>query len=746
MLEFKPSVDKHGRWSVKVQRVDKDGNFVKDEDARWHSTSPAPRDLAEVLGKPEMKPRRAPAAKSAPDVQEPKTRKPRAADVAPNGIKVGDRVMVAPSGKGPQRDPYEASVMEIEVDAAPAYGGTAFKVAADDAKPDGRGTGWVGIDRVSAVAANAEPVAGAEAKPKIDAAAIEDFGETLHGARKHYAAAYAERMRQAYELDLATTPLSKSWPEPDYQKLLDSGAEPFSVAWVLARAKQLLSDLTPKKLKDAQRPSWLAALATRHLTELGADYFTNINHYSDYLAEMQADRNLLQGEAEVVAEAARKWVSKNKAESQQLFDLMHDATVDGVDPSKAYQPLMFKMPGQKGQFQVTKKNIKHAIDVKKQQMKERSGDSKVNMINEIKALEAMGYAEPRRQKQYVPLVERWNQLPAEAQSIYKQFRDSYRQRSDAMEDALAQRIEDLSGDGVSEAQRRKLVQRMREQFESARLQGVYFPLQRFGQHYVSAEKDDTNTFMMFQTLNELERAVKDLKAKGWTITAQGKKGDKTSAKDAPSGTFVADVIQQLRQSHVSDKVQDEIYQLYLEALPELSMRKHSIHRKGIPGFDPDAVRAFAYNMHHGCRDRVPRLPCRGPWPQRSRGAAAGAGQQAHRCQHCRPCRVGLPVDPRRRPRARGAGAVQPSARAGSRTDGRRAQKRLGGHPAGRRGPHHAWCRDHVAQGLEGHDQGRAVRNAGGQYLARRSCARGCESMAGAAAGCRLQPSRGGGAV
>lgn len=368
---------------------------------------------------------------------------------------------------------------------------------------------------------------------------------------------------------------------------------------LLARAKQFLAGLTFKKLKDAQRPTWLGALATRHLTELGADYFQNINHYSDYLANMQADRNQLQGEAEVVAEAARKWVGKNKAEAQQLFDLMHDATVDGVDPSKAYQPLMFKMPGQTGQFQVTKKNIKRAIEVKKQQMRERSGDSKANMINEIKALEAMGYAEPRRQKQYVPLVERWNQLSPEAQDIYKQFRDAYRQRSDAMEEALAQRIEDLSGDGVSEAQRRKLVQRMREQFESARLQGVYFPLQRFGQHYVSAEKDDTNTFMMFQTLNELERAVTDLKAKGWTITAQGKKGDKTSAKDAPSGTFVADVIQQLRQSHVSDKVQDEIYQLYLEALPELSMRKHSIHRKGIPGFDPDAVRAFAYNMHHG---------------------------------------------------------------------------------------------------------------------------------------------------
>ncbi len=1198
VLEFKPSVEKHGHWSVKVQRVDKDGNFIKDEDARWHSTSPPPRDLAEVLGKPELKPRKAAAAKPAAGASgaKPKAALPRAADVAPNGIKVGDRVSVAPSGTGPQRDPYEATVTEIEVNAAPVYGGTAFKVASDDAKSDGRGTGWVAIDRVSPASAPAlplaankkatrgkpasppkEPVAeesgpqlfslpadatdspafkrwfadsqvvGTDGRPQlvfhgtaeefntfskqrsgqatghataplghfftpnrrlaeryaenasdgvpadervvdahlrienpyvmpldeaqsldspeasaafqaylqrqgfdgihipaaetwiafrpeqiksasenrgtfeltnpdirfsrgdtgpglsfdralqlkseltakwgdnapnvvvvrsaedfpasakvdpayrraeglyngsptvwINAGAITNearFGQVLaHEAIGHYGVekvvganewaqivdaidklasagggsaalrsvldsvskrygtvdretfakeaiavmaergirnSFTSRVVAAVRRFLRRLMPSLQWTESDVRDLLsqadgflragqsaterqatvqayafsqgegrsalqpsaeeaksfreqfdkvvdslrtvvppitvgrtppvlralgapdlpitimrdvvrkatngvkhdvpkavirqlpelladpqavfdsradagglavlldakDASGRPVMVAlhlqqqqnrlvvnriasaygrpeeqyrgWtkdgllryvadaknpdlvrlvglqlpvsgspsqgssgrkvlsradvvneapdparlgqlsmpgsgtpdqgssgknlrqepggvqqsdsaaldsdqrlfslpasdalddidaiqkglqgegLLARAKQLLADLTPKKLKDAQRPTWLGALTTRHLTELGADYFKNINHYSDYLAEMQADRNQLQAEAEGVAEAARKWVGQNTAEAQQLFDLMHDTTIDGVDPSKAYQPLMFRMPGQQGQFEVTRKNVAHAIKVKRQQMRERSGDSKANMINEIKALTAMGHAEPRRRRQYAPLVDRWNQLSPEAQGIYAQFRDAYRQRSDAMEEALAQRIEDLAGDGVSQTERQKLVRKLREQFESARLQGVYFPLQRFGQHYVSATKDDTNTFMMFPSLNELERGVEGLKAKGWTVTAHGKKGDQVKAKDAPSGTFVADVIQQLRNAHISDKVQDEIYQLYLEALPELSMRKHSIHRKGIPGFDPDAVRAFAYNMHHG---------------------------------------------------------------------------------------------------------------------------------------------------
>ncbi|MCU1181966.1 PLxRFG domain-containing protein [Stenotrophomonas maltophilia] len=373
---------------------------------------------------------------------------------------------------------------------------------------------------------------------------------------------------------------------------------------VLVRARQKLEDLSLSKVKDTLRPTWLGALATRHLTELGRDYFPTIDRYSDYLAEMQADRNKLQAEADTIAEAARQWASKNKAESRRLFDLMHQATMDGVDPSREYQPLQFRMPGEKGLQEVNRKNVLHAIKVKQQQMRERSGDSKTNIMNEVKALKAMLKAEPRRRRQYAPLVEQWSQLSPEARRFYSQFRDAYRARSDAVEEALVQRIEDLKGGdmvggtALSDSSRRMLVHKVREQFESARLQGVYFPLQRFGKFFVAAEKDGTNTFLMFESQNELDRAVKDLERREWAVTARGMKME-GKATDAPSGTFVADVIDQLRTSRVSDAVQDQVYQLYLQTMPELSMRKHQIHRKSVPGFDPDAVRAFAYNMQHG---------------------------------------------------------------------------------------------------------------------------------------------------
>lgn len=395
-----------------------------------------------------------------------------------------------------------------------------------------------------------------------------------------------------------------SMPPADALADIDAIQQGIQGDGVLARARQKLEDLTPSKVKDTLRSTWLGALATRHLTELGRDYFPTIDRYSDYLAEMQADRNKLQAEAEAIAEPARQWASKNKAESRRLFDLMHQATMDGVDPSREYQPLQFKAPGGQGLQEVNRKNVLHAIKVIQQQMRERSGDTKTNMMNEVKTLKAMLKVEPRRRRQYVPLVEQWSQLSPEAKSFYLQFRDAYRSRSDAVEAALIQRIEDLKGGDlvggqvISDSSRRMLVNKIREQFESARLQGVYFPLQRFGKFFVAAEKGGTSTFLMFESQNELDRAVKDLQAKEWAITARGMKMEGRAA-DAPSGTFVADVIDQLRTAHVSDAVQDQVYQLYLQTMPELSMRKHQIHRKSVPGFDPDAVRAFAYNMQHG---------------------------------------------------------------------------------------------------------------------------------------------------
>lgn len=84
-------------------------------------------------------------------------------------------------------------------------------------------------------AAEAEPTEPKTKKRKVSQKAraeqaepIKDFGEKLEGARKDY----ASKMQAAKDVDIASEPLSKSWPEPDYQKMLDGGIDPWSVAFV----------------------------------------------------------------------------------------------------------------------------------------------------------------------------------------------------------------------------------------------------------------------------------------------------------------------------------------------------------------------------------------------------------------------------------------------------------------------------------------------------------------------------------
>lgn len=83
---------------------------------------------------------------------------------------------------------------------------------------------------------------------------IEDFGERLEGARKHTWAAYRDRMRASAALDLAAEPLARSWPEPDYAKLVASGADTRLVA--LLRA---IRDEVPRKPSDPRHlRRWVA--------------------------------------------------------------------------------------------------------------------------------------------------------------------------------------------------------------------------------------------------------------------------------------------------------------------------------------------------------------------------------------------------------------------------------------------------------------------------------------------------------
>lgn len=63
------------------------------------------------------------------------------------------------------------------------------------------------------------------------ASKIEDFGEKIGGARKDVWTSFQDQLGEVADDDIANQPISKIWPQPDYQALLDGGADPWSVAF-----------------------------------------------------------------------------------------------------------------------------------------------------------------------------------------------------------------------------------------------------------------------------------------------------------------------------------------------------------------------------------------------------------------------------------------------------------------------------------------------------------------------------------
>ncbi|MBY0418386.1 MAG: PLxRFG domain-containing protein, partial [Pararheinheimera sp.] len=173
-----------------------------------------------------------------------------------------------------------------------------------------------------------------------------------------------------------------------------------------------------------------------------------------------------------------------------------------------------------------------------------------------------------------------------------------KEMNDKRVETLQKRIQDLITDKrVAVAQ----IRMMQEEFEVNELSGIYFPLQRFGKFNAAVKDVATNeliAFSMFESNAEMQEWIRAKQAPGLSVIG-GYELEYSQQVDGVSMGFMKDLIDKFGMTFNRDnKIQDDLYQLFLEHNPSLSMRKHMIHRKGVAGFDQDALRAYAHNMFH----------------------------------------------------------------------------------------------------------------------------------------------------
>lgn len=331
----------------------------------------------------------------------------------------------------------------------------------------------------------------------------------------------------------------------------------------------------------------LALVPTRPLFKELAKGMSSAGFYIDTKQAMDALRDHWHG---VTHETLQKWSAfarKNKGENERLMNLMHEATLAQIDPSKALV---------QGDDLAAYNDLKATFDG-------LSPTGKA-LFNEVR--DAYSKMADEGEREVLANIKR---------ALDRIIRDAEKKHADEMERI---RDEGLSGTERDEAKaaadkalltaqtrakrgRAARMKQLRADFESNRMKGPYFPLARFGNYFVTVRDDAGKviSFSRFEKAGVARRFAEEMRGEPGVTVEEGVASAKSALERNLDPKFVSEIEALLGGANVPEAVRDQVWQRYLETLPDFSVRKRRIHRKGREGFNKDAMRAFASNMFHG---------------------------------------------------------------------------------------------------------------------------------------------------
>ena len=370
-------------------------------------------------------------------------------------------------------------------------------------------------------------------------AAAEYQGDTTH---------FADKEDRKVDQLSATNPLSQAHK---FGKTMEDQAN-YNPGFVRSRANAL-RDWGGDRMRDG-----LMMIHMRNLPDfMRPDLMPSLRQFIRLHDQMTGRRGQMMDVASKQLTGWSKWASKNKEMAKSLGDLMHSSTLAGVDPSKPFEA--------------------------------RYTDAE-------KAADATRATHDASRKDYYAAARRqYNGLDDQGKKLFNDVRDSYvKQRADTYK-ALNDRIE---ASGADDKTKKAIMASLRKVYEGGRVQGPYFPLMRYGDRMGSAHDKEGNVvaFSRFESRSEQASWLKEMAAKGYEVRG-GQKMDDKSMMERIDPKFVQKVMEIAKDA--DPKLAEEIWQTYLKAMPEMSMRKQFIHRVGRLGYTMDAMRNFAYNSFHG---------------------------------------------------------------------------------------------------------------------------------------------------
>jgi hypothetical protein len=230
--------------------------------------------------------------------------------------------------------------------------------------------------------------------------------------------------------------------------------------------------------------------------------------------------------------------------------------------------------------------------------------------------------DPATNKTNPALTRMWGELTPENQKLYEEMRDFYKNNHELYHALLDEQLEAST---LPQEAKSKLMASIKKMYEDGKKLYPYFPLMRYGQFWVRVGKGKDGEFHMFESakdrdyfvlervrqLNESgdkrsrEEMIRDLDIdEGNDLTSARRKDD--SASDMLKKIFNTIDASKQGEDVKSEALKDEIYQLYLQTLPDRNFRRQYLKRQGKAGFSGDIQRNFI-NMGTNTANQLARI-------------------------------------------------------------------------------------------------------------------------------------------
>jgi hypothetical protein len=349
-----------------------------------------------------------------------------------------------------------------------------------------------------------------------------------------------------------------------------------------------------ESVKDSTRKYLLGLFSPRQLASMVGRQIPAFNRFVDLQEAMGFERIKALQVVEDIAKPWTKFQNKEPQKADLTNKLMLSSTLVGLDPD----------PDPKLQAEY----LARARRVKLRELI-RGGLSKADALNspEYKNITSISIKSKVSAEKQADLARAWNNIGPEGQRIYRQVRDFYKAQLNRQVRNIQEKIEKnllAKGYSLNEIHTSDDLgyKRVAEKFEDNMIE-PYFPFKRFGDFWLQIGKGVTKQFYTFESGIErniqAEQLIADAKKLDPNVyVAEGNALGEMMEKNIKDFGFLQELKDLMHDSigktdaETIKNIDDALEQVFLELLPEQSVRRMFIHREGVQGMSQDMIRVF----------------------------------------------------------------------------------------------------------------------------------------------------------